>query len=47
MAASVAEAAAVNPEGTRTLLANNLSKFLIHGKPTDINGLRKLTNPPS
>ena len=46
MTASVTEAAAVNPEGTKTLLANGVSKFFINGKPVVINGLRKLRNLP-
>ena len=44
MAASVAETAAVNPEVTKTLLADSLNTFLINGKTTDINSLRKLRN---
>ena len=47
MAVSVAEAATVNREGNKTLLANGVSIFFINGKPADINGLRKLRNPPS
>ena len=46
-AASVADAAAVNLNGTKTLLANGVSTFFINGKPAVINGLRKLKNPPS
>ena len=46
MAASVAETAAVNPEVTKTLLADSLNTFLINGKTTDINSLRKLRNSP-
>ena len=45
MAASVAEAGAVNSKGTKMLLANGVNTFFINGKPTDINGLRKLRNP--
>ena len=45
--ASAAEAAAVNPKGTKMLLANGVSTFFISGKPTDINGLRKLRNSSS
>ena len=37
---SVPEAATINPKGTRTLLTNGV----INGKPTDINGLKKLRN---
>ena len=44
--ASVAGAAAVNPDGIKTLLANSVSTCFINGKPADINGLRKLRNPP-
>ena len=47
MAASIAEAAAVNPKGTKTLLTNGMSTVFINGKPNDINGLRKLENLPS
>ena len=46
IATSVAEAAAVNPNGIKTLFANSVSTFFINGKPADINGLRKLRNPP-
>ena len=42
MAASVAEAAAVNPNCAKMLLANSVSTFFINGKPPVINGLRKL-----
>ena len=45
--ASVAESAVVNPEGTQTLLANGMNTFFNNGKPTGINGLRKLRNLPS
>ena len=31
---SVADAAAVNPEGIKMTLANSISKFLIKGKPS-------------
>ena len=47
IAASVAHAAAVNPNVTKTTLFNGVSKFFINGKPTDINGRRKLRNHPS
>ena len=47
IATSVAEAAPVNPTGTKTLLANGVSRFFINGKPGVINCLRKLKNPPS
>ena len=38
--ASVADPAAVNPDGKKTLLANNLSKLLIKGKSAFNNGRR-------
>ena len=44
---SVAEATAVNPNGTKMLLANGISLFFINGKLPVINGLRKLRNSPS
>ena len=47
IAASVAEAAAVKPNGIKTLYANGVRALFINGKPADINGLRKLRNPPS
>ena len=47
IAASVAEAAAIKPNGIKTLYANGVTAFFINGKPADINGLRKLRNPPS
>ena len=46
MAASVADNDDVNPQCTKTLLANGISTFFINGKPAVINGLRKLRNPP-
>ena len=46
IAAYFADAAVVNPNGTKTLLANGVSTYFINGKPTDINSLRKLRNPP-
>ena len=33
VAASVAETAAVNPNGTKTLLTDGVSTFFINGKP--------------
>ena len=45
--ASVAESAVVNPKGTQTLLVNGMNTFFNNGKPTGINGLRKLRNLPS
>ena len=38
MAASVADAAAINPNGIKTLLANGLSTFPIKGNPVFSNG---------
>ena len=46
MVASVAEATAVNPNGTKTLLAIGVSTFSINGRPAVINGLKNLRNPP-
>ena len=37
-----AEAVAVNPNGIKTNLANDVSTFFINGKPTFINGPKKL-----
>ena len=42
MAASVAQAAPINPNGTKTLLAKCLSIFTIKGKPFFSNGSRSL-----
>ena len=47
IAVSVAEAAAVTPNGNKTLLANGVSTLFVDGKPAAINGLKKLWNPPS
>ena len=47
IALSVADAAAVNPNGTKTLLVNSISLFFINGKAVVINGLTKLRNTPS
>ena len=47
IAASVADAAAVNPNGIKTLLANGLSTFPIKGNPVFSNGPKSLPkNPP-
>ena len=47
IAVSVADAAAVNPKGAKTILANNLSTFRIKSNPVFSNGPRSLTlNPP-
>ena len=40
--ASVADAAAVNPNGIKTLLAKGLSTFRIKGNPVFINGPKSL-----
>ena len=42
IAGSIAYAAAVNPNGIETLLANGLSTFLIKGNLVFINGLKDL-----
>ena len=42
MAASVADSAAVNPNGIKALLANDISTFSVNSKPTLINEIRKL-----
>ena len=39
---SVADAAAVNPSGIKTLLANGLSTFFIKGNPVFSNGPKSL-----
>ena len=41
IATSVVEAAVVNPNGTKTHLANYARTFFINGKPTDINRLKE------
>ena len=47
MAASVADAAVVNPNGNKILLANGLITFFIKDKPNFSNGRRSLPkNPP-
>ena len=47
IAASVAVAAAVNPNGIKNRLASALSTFFIKGKPFFSNGLENLPqNPP-
>ena len=46
--AFVADAAAVNPKGTKTLLANGLITFFINGNPVFSNVPRSLPrNPPN
>ena len=47
MAASVDNAAAINPNGTKTSLANGISTLFINDKLVFPNGLRKLRNPSS
>ena len=42
ISASAADAAAVNPNGTKTLIANGLIRFFINGKPVFSNGPRSL-----
>ena len=44
IAASVADAATANLNGTKTSLTNAVSTFSINGKPAVINGLQKLRN---
>ena len=44
---SVADATVVNPNGTKTLLANAVSTLFLNGKLVLINGHRKLSNSPS
>ena len=46
IAASVADVAAVNPNGIKMLLDNGVKTLFVNGKPTDIDGLRKLKNLP-
>ena len=43
IALSVADNAAVDPNGIKTLLANGLSAFPIKGNPGFSNGLKSLT----
>ena len=47
IAASVADVAAFNPEGTKTLLANGLSIFSIKGKPVLSNDPLSLHRNPN
>ena len=42
IAASVSDAAAVNPNGIKTLLANSFSTFPTKGSPFFSNGLKSL-----
>ena len=46
-AKSVADAAAVNLNGTETFLTNDVRTYFIIGKPAEINGLWKFRNSPS
>ena len=43
---SAADAAAVNPKGINTLLANGLITFFIDGNPVFSNGCNNLPNNP-
>ena len=43
IATSVSDAAAVNPDGIKTLLANGLSSFFIRGNPGFSNGPKSLS----
>ena len=45
--ASAADAAAVNPKGIKTLLANGLITFFINGNPVFSNGPSNLRYPPN
>ena len=47
IAASFADAAAVNPTGIKTLLANGLNTFSIKGNPVFSNGPKSLPKNPS
>ena len=47
IAVFVADAAAVNSNGKKMILANGLSTFFINDKSAAISCLRKLINPPS
>ena len=47
IAAFVAAAAAANPNGIKTLLANGLSTFFIDGNPVFSDGPRSLPRNPS
>ena len=47
IAASVADAAAINPNGTKRFLANDFNTFFIKGNAVFSNGLKNLPiNPP-
>ena len=43
ISASAVDAASVNSNSIKTLLANDVSTFFINGKPTFVNGLRNLS----
>ena len=47
IAASIANADAVSPNGAKTFLANYVSMFFVNGTAILINGARNLSNPPS
>ena len=42
LTASVADAAAINPNGVKTLLANGVATFFINDKPNLVNEARTL-----
>ena len=44
--AAVDDNTSVNPNGTKTLLANTVSIFSINGKSNFVNGERELSDPP-
>ena len=46
MAAYLADAAAINPDGIKTLLAIGLSTFFIKGNPPFSNGPQSLSKSP-
>ena len=46
MAASVPDFPVVNPNGIKTLLDNDLSTFVIKGKPVFSNGNKSLSKGP-
>ena len=46
IAASVYDASVINLDSIKMVLANDVSRFFINGKPAAINGLRKLSGAP-
>ena len=44
--ASAADAAVVNPNGSKTFLVNGLADFFKNGKAILVNYVRKFKNPP-